>query len=198
MSVPPVSPARFAELLDPYYPEPTAALVQTLSTYLEVLLRWNARMNLTAIRDPAEMVRRHFGESLFVARHLPACDTLLDFGSGAGFPGLPIQISRPRLTVTLAETQNRKASFLREVVRTLALPTEVWGNRVEAMPNQRLFDVVAMRAVDNPEKAVSVARRRLMPGGTLAVLTTDSLAYGGVGSVLKLPNSERTVLQLLP
>ena len=195
MSAPAVSSARFVELLSPFYPELTDSLVQSLSLYLQVLLRWNARMNLTAIRDPEEIVRRHFGESLFVARHLPSCQTLLDLGSGAGFPGIPIQLALPSLAVTLGEAQNRKASFLQEAVRTLELPTQVWGGRVEGMPDNRLFDVVTMRAVDRPEQALLVARRRLKPAGTLALLTANPV-FSASGSVYKLPNSEKAVLQL--
>lgn len=195
MSSPTISRERFAEVLSPFYPDLTEALLQSLSVYLDLLLRWNARMNLTAIRDPAEIVRRHFGESLFVARHLPECQTLLDLGSGAGFPGIPIQLARLHLEVTLGEAQSKKASFLQEAVRTLALPTEIWAGRVEAMPQERLFDVVTMRAVDNPEKAELVARRRLKSGGTLAILATDSIAAGRIGPRYKLPDSDRSVLQ---
>ena len=196
MSTPAVSPGRFAELLSPYTPELTETLLESLAVYLEVLLRWNARTNLTAIRSPEEVVRRHFGESLFVAQHLPACETLLDFGSGAGFPGVPIQLARPGLAVTLAEAQNKKASFLRELVRCLALRTEVWGGRVETMPQERVFDVVAMRAVDDPETALLVARRRVRPGGVLALLTTDPVPSVAGAETYPLPNSERMVLQL--
>ncbi len=191
-----VSSFRFRELLSPYAPDLPESLLPTLSRYLDLLLRWNARMNLTAIRDPEEMVRRHFGESLFVARHLPPCETLLDLGSGAGFPGVPVQLLLPDLAVTLAESQSKKASFLREVVRTLALPSEVWGGRVEAMPEKRLFNVVTMRAVDSPEKALAVARQRLTPNGTLALLTSGSTSPAWSGPVYRLPGSERTVLHL--
>ena len=146
-------------LLAPYVEgaEVPEGLYEQLGTYLELLTKWNARTNLTAIREPAEMVRRHFGESLFAARHLPECQTLLDFGSGAGFPGVPMQLWRPGLAVTLAESQNKKATFLREGARSLGLKTEVWGARVEGMAAGRQFDVVALRAVDNMAAALSAA-----------------------------------------
>src|SRR6185437_7191560 len=133
-----------------------------LSLYLDLLLKWNARTNLTAIRDPKEIVRRHFCESLFAARHL-ASDTpaLLDLGSGAGFPGLPIALLYPQIHVTLAESQNKKATFLREVVRTLELPhVEVWSGRAEALPPARLFHTVTLRAVDNMAAALIAAEAR--------------------------------------
>src|SRR6202021_2800782 len=117
-------------LPSPSPPPPSAILIPQLSLSPDLLLKWNSRTNLTAIRDPEEIVRRHFGESLFTGTQLPEATTLLDFGSGAGFPGLPIQLLLPNLQVTLAESQNKKATFLREVIRTLGLRTEVWAARV--------------------------------------------------------------------
>src|SRR6202051_622831 len=117
--MPILSEAEIASLLTPYLPNAAPVIVSQLSIYLDLLLKWNARTNLTAIRDPEEIVRRHFGESLFAARHIdPKTTTILYFGSGAGFPGLPIALYHPEITVTLAESQNKKATFLREVVRT--------------------------------------------------------------------------------
>jgi 16S rRNA (guanine527-N7)-methyltransferase len=144
-----------------YSPTDWPTVYGQLAVYLELLLKWNARMNLTAIRKPEEIVRRHFGESLFAGAHLGQCGTLLDLGSGAGFPGVPIQLMRPDVQVTLAESQGKKAAFLREVVRELGLRTEVWAGRVEAMPVDRGFDVVAMRAVDNMGAAVREAWTRV-------------------------------------
>src|SRR5580692_3491382 len=140
------------DLLTPYLQEVPATLLPQLPTYLDLLLKWNARTNLTAIRDPEEIVRRHFGESLFAGQHLdtPLPETLLDLGSGAGFPGLPIALLHPEIKVTLAESQNKKATFLREVVRTLNLPNvEVWAARAESLPPSRQFHTVTLRAVDN-------------------------------------------------
>ncbi|HWW22665.1 MAG TPA: 16S rRNA (guanine(527)-N(7))-methyltransferase RsmG, partial [Edaphobacter sp.] len=134
-----LSEAQIASLLAPYLAPPPEILPQ-LSLYLDLLLKWNARTNLTAIRDPEEIVRRHFGESLFAAQHIGPCDTLLDLGSGAGFPGLPIALLHPEVRVTLAESQNKKSTFLREAARTLALPNvEIWPARVESMPPARQF-----------------------------------------------------------
>jgi len=167
-----LTPDRIAELLQPYLTgeggEQSEArdvfapggLYAALAAYLDLLLKWNVRTNLTAIRDPEEIVRRHFGESLFVARRLGECSSLLDFGSGAGFPGIPIQLIHPALSITLAESQGKKAAFLREAVRELGLNAEVWGGRVESMPEARRFDVVALRAVDSIELALVEAGRR--------------------------------------
>jgi 16S rRNA (guanine527-N7)-methyltransferase len=194
--MPTLSESAIAELLIPYLPNIPSGLCSQLSTYLDLLLKWNARTNLTAIREPEEIVRRHFGESLFAGRHLdPGTTTLLDFGSGAGFPGLPIALFRPEIAITLAESQNKKATFLREVIRTLNLSTEVWPNRVEAMPASRRFDVVTLRAVDDMETALPVAIARIAPGGQLAVLTTKANTPMGARSI-PLPNSQSGVFCL--
>jgi 16S rRNA (guanine527-N7)-methyltransferase len=159
--MPTLSEAQIGTLLAPYLSPAPAELLPKLSLYLDLLLKWNARTNLTAIRDPEEIVRRHFGESLFAAQHIGPCDTLLDLGSGAGFPGLPIALLHPEIHVTLAESQNKKSTFLREVARTLALGNvEIWPARVESMPPARQFHTVTMRAVDNMPAAIAAATPR--------------------------------------
>ena len=172
-----LTPDSIAALLEPYiaagmtsgvalpaapdFPAPDwTRIYAQLSIYLELIVKWNARINLTAIRTPEEIVRRHFGESLFAGLRLGACPTLLDFGSGAGFPGLPIQLLRPDVAVTVAESRGRKAAFLQEVTRSLDMPAEVWAGRVEAMPAARRFDTVTLRAVDDMESALGEAGRR--------------------------------------
>ena len=200
---------RLRELLAPYLSTPGPKvfvpppdLYSQLSAYLEVLLRWNARTNLTAIRDPEGIVKRHFGESVFAAAHLQPHvrpgGTLLDLGSGAGFPGLPIQLCHPGLAVTLAESQGKKASFLREAVRVLRLATEVWGARAEAMPPARRFDIVSLRAVDGMEAARVAARSKLAVGGLLVELTVTSepgAEEPGIEEV-SIPGSVSRVLRL--
>lgn len=139
--------------------------------YLALILRWNARMNLTAVRDPQEILSRHFLESIACARKLPeGIGSLLDFGSGAGFPGIPIALCRPEILVTLAESQSKKAAFLREAVRTLGLNSEVFGGRAEELTAQ--FDCATLRAVDRMELAISAASALVRPGGWLVVMTT--------------------------
>lgn len=151
----------------------TPAAVARFEAYLALLVKWNTRMNLTAVRDPEQIVRRHFAEGIFAAEHLPpGIRTLLDYGSGAGLPGIPIAICRPQLSVTLAESQAKKASFLREAVRTLELPAEVWDRRVEELPDDRVFDCVTLRAVDRMAEACAAAVLRLAPAGWLLVFTT--------------------------
>src|ERR1700690_2363985 len=155
--------ARIAELLQPFAGPGTVspALLEALQRYLELLLRWNARINLTAVRDPEQIVTRHFGESLFAARVLfdtssPVPVTLADVGSGAGFPGIPIKLYAPEIGLTLIESHNKKAVFLREVVRTLALDSvEVFCGRAEQCG--KTAEVVTLRAVERFEQTLPVA-----------------------------------------
>jgi 16S rRNA (guanine527-N7)-methyltransferase len=202
--MPTLPESRIAELLAPYLgdaPIPPALYAQ-LGAYLDLLLRWNARTNLTAIRDAEGIVCRHFGEGLFcgleIARRLPTAASMLDFGSGAGFPGLPIQLLLPEFRVTLAESQGKKASFLREAVRTLNLPTEVWAERVESMPPDKRFDAVTLRAVDNMEQALETARERVAPGGLLVSFTSyDPPATAGpTAESVPLPGASHSILTL--
>jgi 16S rRNA (guanine527-N7)-methyltransferase len=188
-----LSPERIRALLAPYFPEPSVLLLDQLSKYLDLLLKWNARTNLSAIRTPEEIVSRHFGESLFAALHLQSASTLLDLGSGAGFPGLPIALACPHLAVTLAEAQNKKAAFLREVIRTLGLQTNVWPHRAETFPADRRFDVVTLRAVDNPGLALTTARRLLAADGMILHLTANP---DSGGEAIPMPKSS-TWLNLL-
>jgi 16S rRNA (guanine527-N7)-methyltransferase len=194
--MPTLSESAIADLLAPYLPGLPLPLLPQLSLYLDLLLKWNARTNLTAIREPEEIVRRHFGESLFAARHLdPGSIALLDFGSGAGFPGLPIALLRPDIQVTLAESQNKKATFLREVVRTLGLPIEVWPARVEAMPATRRFHTVTLRAVDNMTAAIAAAAPRATNQLLLLAGSAPTLPPGfSPRSSFAMPGSETSIL----
>ncbi len=147
--------------------------VRQFEAYLALLLHWNARINLTAVREPEDILRRHFAESIFAARLIPKkVKTLLDFGSGGGFPGIPIAICRREIGVTLAESQQKKAAFLREAVRTLALKAEVWPARVESMESARVFDAVTLRAVEKMARACQLAVERLAAGGWIGVFAT--------------------------
>lgn len=143
-----------------------------LAYYLQLLLRWNARLNLTAVREPSQIISRHLIESIQCAQALPKALTLLDFGSGAGLPGIPIAIVRHEIRITLGESQRKKAAFLRESVRTLALNAEVYDGRIEKMPEDRLFEAITLRAVDNMAEACQAAMERLAPAGWLVLFAT--------------------------
>ena len=147
---------------------------EQFSSYLGLLLKWNAKLNLTAVREPEAIARRHFLESIQCAQALPAVETLLDFGSGAGFPGIPIAICRPDIQVTLGESQAKKAAFLRETLRTVKLKGEVFDGRIESMVVGRQFDAVTLRAVDNMAEACREGLTRLKTGGWLIVFAASA------------------------
>src|ERR1019366_4656296 len=166
--------ARIAELLHLFAGPGTVspALLEALQRYLDLLLRWNARVNLTSVRDPEQIVTRHFGESLFAARVLldgASHATLTDVGSGAGFPGIPMKLDAPELELTLIESQFKKAIFLREAVRTLGLQqAEVFCGRAEQWG--KTADIVTLRAVERFEQALPVAAGLVAPNGNLCLL----------------------------
>jgi 16S rRNA (guanine527-N7)-methyltransferase len=142
-------------------------------SYRSLILRWNARTNLTSVRDAEGILARHFVESIACARSLPeGIATLLDFGSGAGFPGLPIALCRPEIAVTLAESHGKKAAFLQEAVRVVAARASVHAGRAEELRAE--FDCVTLRAVDKMAEAVTAAAGLVRPGGWLALMTTSA------------------------
>lgn len=166
-----------------------------LGRHFDLLLRWNDRVNLTSIRDPGELARRHFGESLFVASVLPLYGTsLVDVGAGAGFPGLPIAVARPEVKVTLVESVGKKVTFLKEAAR--GIPNlEVWQGRFEDL--RRHFDWATLRAVA-PKGILPFVFQR---ASHLAILTTgvkvpEILSIHGVhwDAPKYIPWDRRTVL----
>jgi len=239
-------PSRIAELLEPFLGSAsdqrlTTSDLSSISTYIDLLQRWNARINLTAIRNEEDIVTRHFGESLFAARHLfparkhagtaafgcpaerssaeertvggkrapysydrqhkreraalqgrvqkqeekgasapavandqrPTANHVVrvaDAGSGAGFPGIPIKIWAPEIALTLIESNQKKATFLKEVSRVLTLTDiNIQTTRAESLTGAS-FDVVTLRAVERFESILLVAARLVAPGGRLALL----------------------------
>jgi 16S rRNA (guanine527-N7)-methyltransferase len=181
------------------------ALLQNISIYIDVLVHWNAHINLTAVRDAEEIVTRHFGESLFAARHLfpdprvpfpgkgkemagplrslseslpqeaafglqgRSAGDLADLGSGAGFPGLPIKMWAPGIRATLIESNQKKATFLREAIRALTLTDiDVFSGRGENFAGQAR--VVTLRAVERFDSVLPVAANLVAPSGRLALL----------------------------
>jgi 16S rRNA (guanine527-N7)-methyltransferase len=211
--------ARIGSLLAPFLRYPLAPVhLDRILTYIDLLLRWNARTNLTSIRNPEEIVTRHIGESLFAAQalfpsrvaadallcpglegtsddrpefhregagaqltldvgtpqtplplHAPGTLDLLDLGSGAGFPGIPIQIWAPHLRTTLIESQQKKVAFLREVIRALTLTgIDVFPARAETFPGTARQ--VTLRAVERFDEILPAAAQLLAPSGRFALL----------------------------
>ena len=284
--------ARIAELLDPFLRAPlnpchsqganageesavlSPAQLDYISTYIDILVRWNSRINLTAIRDPEDIVPRHFGESIFSARHLfpaglpggssnaraggspeegaegsasgtasatasgnangsqsgraalqgpvsshtregalapeaVANDQRLaanhvrvaDLGSGAGFPGLPIKLWAPHISLTLIESNHKKVAFLREVTRALTLTNvDIQNARAETLTG--IFDVVTLRAVERFESILPTAAALLAPAGRLTLLISaaqqaqahETLPLFAWSPAIPIPNSRSRIL----
>jgi 16S rRNA (guanine527-N7)-methyltransferase len=214
----PLNSARLATLLEPFLKEPLSpSRLDQISIYIDLLQRWNARVNLTAIRQEEEIVTRHFGESFFLARHLfphlgassschpersadmraahvsaesKACPersrrdpyrintvsptSVLDIGSGAGFPAVPLKLWAPHIRLTLVESNHKKAAFLREVARALRLTNiNVIPDRLEtlaARPGFPRAQVVTFRAVERFDAILHQTVSFLAPKATLALL----------------------------
>jgi 16S rRNA (guanine527-N7)-methyltransferase len=119
--------------------------IKMLQAHYELLLKWNRVLNLTRVESPDEAIDRHYGESLFLAERLPPGELrIADIGSGAGFPGLPVAVFRPDCFVTLIESHQRKAVFLREAARDLP-NVRVVAKRAEQIDS--VFDIAISRAV---------------------------------------------------
>jgi 16S rRNA (guanine527-N7)-methyltransferase len=212
-----VDALRIAELLAPFLEAPpgppaslTDAQLEQVSAYLDLLVRWNARINLTAVREPEGMVTRHFGESLFAARQLFTIREAessgreakaIDLGSGAGFPGLPLKIFAPAVRLTLIESNQKKVAFLKEVVRAIALTdVNIFAGRAEDYSSTA--NVVTLRAVERGERALLTAARLVTPGGRLGLLigsrqaarTPELLPDFSWPAALEIPQSEARVV----
>ena len=148
------APLWFSELLQPQHV--SSAQIEQLYAHYQFLERWNRKINLTTVKSGPEMVLRHYCESLFFGAHLPGEPTsIADVGSGAGFPGVPIAILKPACKVTLVESNQRKAVFLKEATRGLP-NVSVLVQRAEEVSER--FEWVVSRAVD-PEEVVALVSR---------------------------------------
>ncbi len=167
---------------------PEAAIAE----YLRELGRWGDRMNLVGSTDLAAM-SRHVDDALAAVPHLPERLSVVDLGSGAGFPGLPIAIVRRDLRVTLVEIREKRIAFLRHVVRTLDLDVEVRRESIEVAP-AKTYDVALLRAVAAPEKSVELARPWVGDSGEIWVWAGPAVAISGArpiglvsgGSILRV------------
>jgi 16S rRNA (guanine527-N7)-methyltransferase len=149
------------------FAELTSLQINQLDEHFHLLNRWNKVLNLTAIRDEAAIVERHYGESLFLAKYLPPGPlSIADLGSGAGFPGIPVAIQRPECSVALIEAHQRKSVFLMEATRGLP-NARVVAKRVEELAET--FEWIISRGVNCIE--IGQTLRKL--AGNLALLAGD-------------------------
>lgn len=195
-------PNRIARALAPYLFAPGARQCQQIASYAALLLKWNDKVNLTSIVQPDEILARHFGESLFAASQIaPDSRTLLDVGSGAGFPGLALKIARPEIEVTLLEPVLKKVAFLKEAARTLEFPATILACRVEDLPPQSaLYDVITTRAVKMQPAILRACDRLLAKDGCLICWTAPEdagrlrAAPEWVWEAKPIPKSENRIL----
>ncbi len=164
--------SEIAHLLRPFV-ELEPDQLRQVSIHLDLLLKWNSKVNLTSVRQPQEIITRHFGESFFAAKQLvnpQSTDAVVDLGSGAGFPGIPLAIFAPLACTVLVESNRKKAAFLNEVVFALKLPNaSVFGGRAESY-NQNAADLVAMRAVEKFDDSMELAVNLVKPGGRIGLM----------------------------
>lgn len=146
----------------------TADQIETLLDYVELLFRWNATYNLTAVREVGEMIDRHVLDSLAIASFVRG-ETVADIGSGAGLPGIPLAILEPARSYVLIDSNGKKARFLREAVRVLALPNvRVENARVEDVKGS--FDTVTARAFASVAEMVKLGGHLLARDGILLAM----------------------------
>ena len=138
-----------------------------LAQYVALLEKWNKVYNLTAVRDPRQMVLRHILDSLSVIPYLSG-GSLLDVGSGAGLPGIPLAIARPALAVTLLDSNAKKIRFVRQAVAELGLSNvEAVQARMQEYQPGRAFDMVISRAVSDLDELYRQSQHMLAPGGRM-------------------------------
>ena len=168
--------------------------IQLFLIYLRELKEWNQKVNLTSLKDDTAIIKNHFIDSLSIIPHLPPAISLLDMGSGGGFPGVPVKIARPSLQVTLLEATRKKANFLRHLIRALELShiTTLEG-RAEAVTAHDqphpLFDIVISRALTRLKPFLLLGEPFVKKGGYL-------LAMKGAKAEEELRESQKTIRDL--
>ncbi len=198
--------AQIAHALQPYFDATglESHFFDQIRNYIDLLLRWNRRMSLTTITDPLEILRLHFGESLFAIPSVPIRHgRLADVGTGAGFPAVPIRMAFDALSLTLIESNRKKRVFLAEVARELALKNvQIPSGRMEDLRDACLeLDFVTARAVAINDAFLAWASASLKPAGSLILWLGhhDSLEISlskrfAWREPIKIPNSDRRVI----
>ena len=149
---------------------PCKQIESQLNSYLDFLVKWNRKINLTSEKTPSEILHRHIFDSLQYARVISPDDHAIDIGSGAGFPGIPLKIFYPHLTLILVDSQSKRCSFLEAVVSNLGLQdTRVINERAEQISPAPRVDVVILRAVSDIKSCLDLAVRFLDKGSKVVL-----------------------------
>ena len=144
--------------------------IDELLGYLQLLVKWNSAYNLTAVRDPLEMVSRHLLDSLAIVPFMQG-KTLLDVGTGAGLPGVPLSIVQPECNYTLLDSNGKKTRFIRQAAFELGLKNnEVIQSRIEDYKPDATFDMVTARAFTELPRLIDLTQRFIEQGGRLMAL----------------------------
>lgn len=162
--------------------------------YMQLLLDWNKRINLTAITEPNEVILKHFIDSLTIHSYMEKASYMADIGTGAGFPGIPLKIFRPDLNIVLIDSLNKRVNFLQEVINQLSLDniSAVHGRIEELGKNKKYreqFEVVTSRAVAN----LSVLSEYMVP---LTKIKGIAIAMKGSEIQVELENSKKAIQTL--
>jgi len=189
------------EILSPLRPDLSAEQLALFETYYAMLADWNTRVNLTAITEPEDVAKKHFLDSLAAAPYLKPSASIVDVGTGAGFPGLPLLIFRPDLKVTLMDSLQKRLVFLEAVCKELKLKAELVHTRAEdAGQNPKYrekFDVALTRAVSALPVLCELTLPLVKVGGISIAYKGDSAeelaASGNALSVLHA-TAERVVI----
>jgi 16S rRNA (guanine527-N7)-methyltransferase len=198
-----LSDLKIAEMLSGYGVAASPKLAGSIRTYISILLRWNSKVSLTTVVDPIEILKFHFGESLFAVSKVPISHgRLADVGSGAGFPGLPLAMLLPDLEVILIESNMKKATFLSEVVRELKIANvTVRRERFEKIGENGELDFVTARALGSHDELLNWSSGALKASGKVILWLGErdaaSVATGKgwhLASPISIPESERRVL----
>src|SRR5271169_2265718 len=195
---------KIVAALEPYGISASALLCDQIRIYSDLLLRWNQKTSLTTVTEPDQILRFHFGESMFAAVAVPIRHgRLADVGSGAGFPAVPMRMVSADLSVILIESNQKRATFLAEVIRELQLQNvEVRRSRMEDVPlGDEPVDFVSARAVKIDDEFLNWSHQALTPSGSLVLwlgegdATNISKRQGWKwADPIRIPHAERRVI----
>ena len=199
-----IAAAQIDEILSSYGCAPQIGLSDRVLVYIELLMKWSRKISLTTLADPLEIVRFHFGESLFaISRVEMQRSRLADVGTGAGFPGLPLAMAVPSLEVTLIESNAKKCAFLAEVIRKLEIRNAtIYRGRMESFSNEnRRFGFVTARALGHFDELLDWSKLHLAARGKLLLWLGAEHATELLSRIdwewqppIKIPETSRRVL----